>query len=135
MIFLKFYNTLLSEEQRLQMEKVWIEYLPRDTIVERGGRAGSPLSHKMFSNLQFTLIVLVFLKMPFHQISSENIVVEELAKPTPFPPQNTYKQFWSDGEFILFRAVHNNMEMDGMASLHYCSVMGYILTVWCTEFL
>ena len=50
-------------------------------------------------------------------------------KPTPFPPQNTYKQFWSDGEFILFRAVHNNMEMDGMASLHYCSVMGYILTV------
>ena len=69
---------------------------------------------------QFTIytqlpIVLVFLKMPFRQISLENIVVKGRNPPTPFPPQDTYKQFWSDGEFILFRAVHNNMEMDGMA--------------------
>ena len=57
---------------------------------------------------QFTIytqlpIVLVFLKMPFRQISLENIVVKGRNPPTPFPPQNTYKQFWSDTEFILFR--------------------------------
>ena len=80
---------------------------------------------------QFTIytqlpIVLVFLKMPFRQISLENIVVKGRNPPTPFPPQNTYKQFWSDGEFILFRAVHNNMEMDGMGSPN-CSVV-YIPT-------
>ena len=117
-IFSKFCDTLLSE-QRLQMENLWIEYLPRDTIVERGGRAGSPLSHKMFSNLQFTLIVLVFLKMPFHQISSENIVVEE-RNPPPFPLKILTSNF---GQTLnLYCLGHNNMEMDGMGSPN-CSVV------------
>ena len=55
----------------------------------------------------------------------------------PFSPQNTYKQFWSDIEFILFGPAHNNMEMDGMVSaqmlnsvgFHHASVMYCILEI------
>ena len=55
-----------------------------------------------FSNLQFTLPLSSF--SPIWKGRVENIVVKERnALPTPFPPQNTYKQFWSDTEFILFR--------------------------------
>ena len=82
--FWHFYITLLSE-QRLQMEKVWIEYLLRDTIVERGEGGPGPLSHKMFpfSNLQFTLSHHC-LSFPQNAISPnivENIVVKERKPP------------------------------------------------------
>ena len=56
LIFWKFCDTLLSE-QRLQMENLWIEYLPRDTIVKRGA-GSSPLSHKICI---FFVFVFVFI--------------------------------------------------------------------------
>ena len=43
----------------------------------------------------------------------------------PFSPQNTYKQFWSDIEFILFGPAHNNMEMDGMVSAQMLNSVGF----------
>ena len=53
----------------------------------------------------------------------------------PFSPQNTYKQFWSDIEFILFGPAHNNMEMDGMVSAQMLNSVGFqhssVFAVFC----
>ena len=137
-----FCGTLLSG-QRLQMEKLWIEYLLRDTIVERG--AGSSFnvhkcSHFPIYNLhshclrfpQFgregLKILLWRSEMPTQppqntqiQIQntnakvarSENIVVKERSAP-PFPLKILTSNF---GQTLNLYCLghHNNMEMDGMA--------------------
>ena len=102
-----FCDTLLSE-QRLQMENLWIEYLLRDTIVERGARSSFTQNVPIF---QFTIYTQHCLSFPRNLV--ENIVVKEW-NPPPFPLKILTSNF---GQTLnLYCLGHNNMEMDGMAS-------------------
>ena len=108
-----FCGTLLSG-QRLQMEKLWIEYLLRDTIVERG--AGSSFNVHKCSH--FPIYNLHSHCLRFPQFGREGLKIllwrSEMPSQPPFPLKILTSNF---GQTLNLYCLghHNNMEMDGMA--------------------